>query len=238
MSDLNITPSQVKPASSNRARAQIAIAGETIDAGMPVYVHTDGKYYKALNDTSAHANAFGMAACSATTGQYMCAWATGVQLTIGVVNEEQTLTLSGGATGNFTLTYSGQTTGNIDVGASAATVQSALEALSNIAVGDVSVTGSNGGPWTVEFTGTLGGQNVAQMTKTDPDGSGTLTIATSVPGSAGDLTAGDVYNVSVNAGGIAPVADTLTGAYVTRLARAVSATDAIIDISASGITHG
>ena len=83
----------------------------------------------------------------------------------GPVNEVQTVELSPAAVGgNFTLTYSGQTTGNIAWNASAATVQSALEALSNIGVGDVAVTGSAGGIWTVTFQGALGGTNVSEMT--------------------------------------------------------------------------
>ncbi|MCH9725553.1 MAG: hypothetical protein K0U86_11730 [Planctomycetes bacterium] len=79
-------------------------------------------------------------------------------------NEVQVITLSGTAAtgGTFTLTFDGQTTGNIAYNASAATVDAALEALSNIGAGDVTVTGT--GPWTVEFTGALAGTNVALMT--------------------------------------------------------------------------
>lgn len=81
------------------------------------------------------------------------------------VNEVQTVTLTGAPTGGtFTLTYSGQTTSAIAYNASAATVDAALEALSNIGAGDVAVTGSDGGPWTVTFTGALAGTNVGSMT--------------------------------------------------------------------------
>lgn len=66
--------------------------------------------------------------------------------------------------GTFTLTYSAQTSAAIAFDASAATVQTELEALSNIAPGDVVVTGPAGGPWQVEFTGTLAGTNVGKMT--------------------------------------------------------------------------
>lgn len=65
--------------------------------------------------------------------------------------------------GTFTLTYDGQTTGAIAYNASASAVLSALEALSNIAPGDVTVVGDAGGPYTVTFTGTLAGTNVTQM---------------------------------------------------------------------------
>lgn len=46
--------------------------------------------------------------------------------------------------GTFTLTFEGQTTGAIAYNASAATVQTALEALSNIAPGDVAVSAFTG----------------------------------------------------------------------------------------------
>jgi hypothetical protein len=80
-------------------------------------------------------------------------------------NEVQLVTLTGAPEGGtFTLTYSGQTTAAIAYDATAAAVQQALEALSNIAVGDVAVTGSAGGPWSVEFDGTLAETNVDAMT--------------------------------------------------------------------------
>jgi hypothetical protein len=69
--------------------------------------------------------------------------------------------------GTFTLTYSGQTTAAIAFDAPAAgiagSVQTLLEALSNIAVGEISVTGPHGGPWLVEFTSTLGSQNITPL---------------------------------------------------------------------------
>lgn len=80
-------------------------------------------------------------------------------------NEQQVITLTGVPTGGtFTLTFSGQTTSAIAYNASAATVDAALEALSNIGAGDVAVTGSAGGPWTVEFTGALAAANQPAMT--------------------------------------------------------------------------
>ena len=85
-------------------------------------------------------------------------------------NEVQLVTITTVPTGGtFTLTYAGQTTSNIAYNASAATVDAALEALSNIGAGDVAVTGSAGGPWTVTFGTALANTNVAQMT-----GSGAL----------------------------------------------------------------
>jgi len=86
---------------------------------------------------------------------------------IAAVNEVQKIAIQGTATGGtFTLTYAGQTTSAIAYNASAATVDTALEALSNIGVGDVNVTGPSGGPWLVEFTGALAGGDRAQITAT------------------------------------------------------------------------
>lgn len=79
--------------------------------------------------------------------------------------EVQTVTITGTPTGGtFTLTFSGQTTAGIAYNAAAAAVQSALEALSNLAPGDVVVTGGPGPgtPWVVTFTVAQG--NVPQMT--------------------------------------------------------------------------
>ncbi|MGW4127962.1 hypothetical protein [Amycolatopsis japonica] len=102
----------------------------------------------------------------------------------GTTDEVQTLTVGGSGLTSFTITYSGQTTGSIAANASAAAVQTALEALSNIAPGDVTVTGSAGGPWTLTFGGTLADTNVAAVTTTPTGGTGTVTVATTTAGGA------------------------------------------------------
>ena len=105
----------------------------------------------------------------------------------GNANEVQTVTIDATG-GTFTLTYAGQTTTAIAEAAAATAVQSALEALSNIAVGDVSVAGSAGGPYTVTFTGLLGSQNVAQMTASGASltgGAGTAVVTTNTGGAEG-----------------------------------------------------
>jgi len=99
-------------------------------------------------------------------------------------NELQSLTVDA-TDGNFTITFDGQTTGNIDYDSgalTAATIQTALEALSNIAPGDVVVTGSAGGPYLVEFTGVYAGEDVPAMTTTDVDlsGGGTEVVVSTV----------------------------------------------------------
>lgn len=85
----------------------------------------------------------------------------------GGTNEVQRVTITGTPTGGtFTLTYSGQTTAGIAYNAVAADVQSALIALSNLAPGDVVVTGGPGPGsfFTVTFGGTLATTDVAAMT--------------------------------------------------------------------------
>lgn len=80
-------------------------------------------------------------------------------------NERQVLTRVHTASGGtFKITFDGQQTGTIAWNASAATVETALEALSNLAPADVSVSGSAGGPWTVDFAGAYAGLDVPLMT--------------------------------------------------------------------------
>jgi hypothetical protein len=115
-------------------------------------------------------------------------------------NEVQTVTITGVPTGgSFTLTFDGATTAAIAFDAAASLVQTRLEALSSIDVGDVVVTGSAGGPYTVTFGGGLDEQNVPAMTKdaalltggTAPN----VTIATPTPGSAGRLPVGVITEI-------------------------------------------
>jgi hypothetical protein len=121
------------------------------------------------------------------------------------LNEVQTITITGSPTGGtFTLTYSGQTTAAIAYNATAAAVQSALEALSNINVNDITVAGGPGPatPWTVTFdSGLDGGQfdgtNVAEMTATSSLTGGT-TPAVAVTTTTGGGGAVTVNGVSIS----------------------------------------
>jgi hypothetical protein len=99
-----------------------------------------------------------------------------------VSNEVQTLTEGGSGLTSFTVTWNGQTTSSLAAAATAAQVQSALEALSNVGAGNVAVTGSAGGPYTVTFQGALAGTDVAAMTTTPTGGTGTVTVATPTAG--------------------------------------------------------
>ena len=134
-------------------------------------------------------------------------------------NEVQTLSKTGTPTaGTFTLTYSGQTTAAIAWNATAATIKAALEALSNIAVGDVSVSG---GPLpntavVITFKGALANTNVGALVvdSTSVTG-GTFAIATTTEGNVGasEITqmpiSGSQINVSLD--------DTFAGLGATQL---------------------
>lgn len=81
--------------------------------------------------------------------------------------EVQSVAITGTPTGGtFTLTFDGQTTATIVYNATASAVQTALEALSNIATGDVVVAGGAlpGTAVTVTFQGAYAGVNVPAMT--------------------------------------------------------------------------
>ncbi|CRK59068.1 Phage minor tail protein [Alloactinosynnema sp. L-07] len=99
-----------------------------------------------------------------------------------VSNEVQTITEGGSGLTSFTLTWNGQTTASLDDQATAAEIKAALEALSNIPAGAMTVTGNPGGVYTVTFGGALAGTDVAQMTATPTGGTGTVTIATTTAG--------------------------------------------------------
>jgi hypothetical protein len=72
-----------------------------------------------------------------------------------VIDNLQIVTLGTQSSGNFKLTYKGQQTANIAYNAAASAVQSALLLLSTIPAGTVTVSGSNGGPYSIIFSGSL-----------------------------------------------------------------------------------
>jgi hypothetical protein len=80
--------------------------------------------------------------------------------------QKVTVTATGG---DFTLSFGGDTTDPIAFDAAAVTVRAALAALDSIGQGNVSVTGSAGGPYTVTFEGKFADKNVAQMTGSAAD---------------------------------------------------------------------
>lgn len=123
----------------------------------------------------------GLALAKATSGTY-----SGKFIPMAAKpNEVQTATQGGSGLTSFTLTFDGETTGSIAQAATGATVQTALEALSNINSGDVTVTGAAGGPYTITFGGQYAGTNIPALTATPTGGSGTVTIATTTGGGSG-----------------------------------------------------
>ncbi|WP_346100561.1 hypothetical protein [Streptomyces olivaceiscleroticus] len=110
-----------------------------------------------------------------------------------VTNEVQTVTITGGPTGGtFTLTFSGQTTAAIAYNATPAAVQTALEALSNVNPGDITVTGTAGGPYTLTFGGQYLGSDVAQASATGSFTGGTSpAVAVTTTTAGGTPTASD-----------------------------------------------
>jgi hypothetical protein len=102
-------------------------------------------------------------------------------------DEYQTITLLNATGGTFTLSFNGVTIATpLNSTASSSDVQSALAGLSTIGgTGNVSVSGSNGGPYRVEFKGNFAGTNVpsivangAALTGTSP----TITVAVATSG--------------------------------------------------------
>lgn len=114
-------------------------------------------------------------------------------------DEAQTVTITGTPTGGtFTLTFDGQTTAAIAYNAAASAVQSALEALSNVNVGAVAVTGGPGPgtAYVVTFSGTqYRGTDVPQMTATGSFTGGTSPAVAVTTGTAGGSTATDGSDV-------------------------------------------
>jgi hypothetical protein len=98
---------------------------------------------------------------------------TTTQTGVAALNEIQrySFTASGGT---YTLEFDGQVTGAIAYNAVAATIQTALEALSNIAVGDVTVSGTN--PFNVEFKLAYAATDVALLIGNGSSLTGAVTI--------------------------------------------------------------
>lgn len=103
----------------------------------------------------------------------------------GRVSEVQTITIDATG-GTFTITFQGQTTAAIAWNATAAAVKTAMEALSNIEPGDVSVSLATL-VYTFTFGGKYTGENVSAMTTNAASltgGASTATVATTTAGGA------------------------------------------------------
>ena len=89
--------------------------------------------------------------------------------------------------GTFTLTYRGQTTDAIDWDASPEAIQAALEALSSVNLGDITVSGAIGDGVTFTFANTLGDVDLLMLNSslTDDSAPVTASIAETTKGSDG-----------------------------------------------------
>ncbi len=112
-------------------------------------------------------------------------------------NQNQVQTVTGTGTGltTYTLTYGGQTTTAIAAAAAAGTVQAALEALSNLVPGDVTVTGGpvSTTPLVITFNFTT---DATAVTATPTGGTAVLTVTQR----GGDFTTGGARHVSLHGG--------------------------------------
>jgi hypothetical protein len=137
-------------------------------------------------------------------------------------SEIQTATISGVPTGGaFTLIYAAPdrtvTTAAIAFNATAAQVQAALIATGIFAAGDVVVTGSAGGPYTITFGGRYAGENVPQMTSTNTFTGGaspTVTVTTGTGGGTVPATDGVLDGVLLEPLQLLNVFTTLVSAVV------------------------
>lgn len=113
-------------------------------------------------------------------------------------NESQLISFTGVPTGGtFKLEFDdgevSNATANItySAGLTAATIETALEALPNVEPADVTVTGSNGGPFTVTFAGQYAGQDIAMLIVLDEALTGGTTphvVVTQSSGGVGGVT--------------------------------------------------
>ena len=187
LSEVGATPTQTKSLLKKvtDSRPYFRIEGQAIN---DVYGDTHCVIYKAkVTENLEGEFADGEFFVTSCSGQgignedddlYLFTWnETSESITAGT-NEIQ-LVASGGSGGTFTLTYSGQTTTALDWDSTAQEIEDALVALSNIAPGDVNVTGTTG-QWYVEFMGTLAATNVAQMTLDDTSLTGGSALVTTI----------------------------------------------------------
>ena len=103
--------------------------------------------------------------------------------------EVQTITITGTPTGGtYTLIFDGEETGPLDFDFTNAEIDTALEALSNLAPGDVTVTGGPGPgtPYVVTFNSALGDVPVMILGDNNLTGgaSPTVNVTTGTPGSS------------------------------------------------------
>jgi hypothetical protein len=135
-------------------------SGAVVSDGLSVSYHfeysTDGEHWSSFPVPDASAGVSTPTAAVASAGS-----STGTL----------TVTARGGT---FTLTFNGETTTTLPYSASAASVQAALETLTSIGPGNVTVSGGPGSPtgsspYNITFTGALSGTEVTQISANPAD---------------------------------------------------------------------
>jgi hypothetical protein len=100
-------------------------------------------------------------------------------------NAVYTVALGAPSAGTFTLTVGANTTAGIAFNATALAVQAALTGLASVGAGNATVTGNNGGPYTVTLVGARGAQPVTLTGSGAGLTGGTFAITSVTTGSAG-----------------------------------------------------
>jgi hypothetical protein len=213
---------------TNRKQPRFIEAGEAIEAGRMIKKDTVGRAVNASSANSTLAGVIGLSVSKAyAAGQWIAYGEPGDDFTVsgltkGVTyyldqgtNEVQTATITGTPTGGtYKLSFLGVASANIAFDAAAAAVQTALEGISTIGAGNVTVSGSAGGPYTITFKNELGGQDVALLVLNTNALTGgtspTVGIAETTPGLA--------------SGKICLFADLVTGNRIVAVGSADSAT--------------
>lgn len=159
----------------------VSVTGTTMTTSGGAYTIT---FQNALGKQNVIALVLGVGSLTGDSGSAITTGTAGS----GTTNEVQTVYASGTVSGGtFTITYAGQTTSAIAFDATPATVQTALEALSNVLVGDVVVTGTAGVLYKLAWGGSLAGTDVAAVTIGNGSitGGGSYLVATASAGAAG-----------------------------------------------------
>lgn len=221
---------------------KFAVAGEVIAVGRFLRIGTDGKLYKATNTDATRSIVIGLAlTASAAAGQWIAYAPPGAIITGGSgltkgssylldhgTDEVQTATITGTPTGGtFQLSYGGVASASIAYNAASATVQTALEGISTIGAGNITVSGSAGGPYTITFKNALGGGDVSLLTLS----TNALTGGTTPSVNIVETTPG------VAAGSPCPYADLVTGNYIVGLLVAYSTTAFVFQPQQTGIAN-
>lgn len=213
-------------------------AGSLLEAGRAIRKGSDGLAYYATNSDITRAGVIGVTVSKAyVAGQWVVYAQDGATLTVsGLTNgiqyyldhgtdEVQTLTITGVPTGGtFSLSYGATVVASaIPYNATGATLQTALETF--FGVGNITVTGSAGGPYTVTFKKTYGALDATLLVLSTNGFTGgaspNMTIVETTPGLA--------------TGNVCLFADLVTGNAVTTVLLATSATSCILNPTYSGV---